>query len=95
MTELTNDKSWRPLDDVLAVVGDLCPSCWGNDSPVKYLEVRIDTRDVHVLLYAASFPDEDARELVSLDRVRAAIATCKKAGRHKLEPNGLTWRAPT
>jgi hypothetical protein len=60
------------LREFMALLDDAAGECWwAGDSDLKYLNVRIDTRDNAFVLYAANGADPVR---VSPDRVIAAIA---------------------
>lgn len=64
---------WKTnLSEFMAKLDQVKDICWWcHDTDLKYLEIRIDTRDNGFLLYAASGNGD--RELVSQDRVYKAI----------------------
>lgn len=83
------DVFWQPLDATLRAVAELCPACWSLATRLKYLELRIDTRDMAATLYAAHGMGGAARTPITAEDVRAAVLKCRELGTHSLEPNGL------
>jgi len=55
---------WVPVADALAVIQDPRWS-WARNSPCKYVELRIDTRDMKCRIY-----DRDRREISLKDLSR-------------------------
>jgi hypothetical protein len=55
---------WVPVADVLAIIRDRRWS-WVRNNPCKYIELRIDTRNEHCLIF-----DRDRREVTLKDLSR-------------------------
>ncbi len=96
--EPNRDAYWRPIDEVLRAIVEMCPACWCTSVRLKYLELRIDTRDFGTTLYAAHGMGGAARTAITAEELRRAVAKCREIGMHSLEPNGLATlieHAPT
>ncbi len=59
---------WLPLKTVMDLINQMSPATWTLDWGLKYIEVRIDTRDLHCLVY-----DGRNHEVISLERIQIAL----------------------
>lgn len=47
---MNTEIKWVPLADVVAALGKLDYSSWTRDMDLKYIGIRVDTRDNHCFL---------------------------------------------
>lgn len=68
------ENRWNRDIGLFAAVVKKSPGMWLKDSPLKYLDVRIDTRSGHFVLF-----DRD-HKMISPDRVLQAAAAAEADG---------------
>jgi hypothetical protein len=59
---------WISLKSVIDKINQMSPHTWTRDWGLKYINIRIDTRDMHCLI----FSDREGEPL-TLDRIQIAI----------------------
>lgn len=63
MTELAD---WMPLDQAIEILGRIRRNSWPAVPETKYIEIRIDTRDMACLVFASNcdgYKTKDERKL--------------------------------
>ena len=58
---------WLPWKQVMDAIRNMTPHTWTKDFGLKYIDLRIDTRDMHILV-----KDRDGKQ-IELDRIERAV----------------------